>query len=200
MKIHRSARWDFRLASFSCGMVGSTMPVYEFRDKRPSIGVGVFIHPTASIIGEARIGNDCFIGPGAVLRADFGPIEIGKGSSIQDNVVIHVSPGSRVAIGDRVIIGHQAVLHDVILGDRCMVGMGAILLQHVVCEEDVFIAAGALVPHHTRIPSGKLAAGHPARIVGDVSAEMKALTAAGVTLYQQLAGDYLRTLIRVDVP
>jgi carbonic anhydrase/acetyltransferase-like protein (isoleucine patch superfamily) len=176
------------------------MPIYELNGKRPSIGVGVFIHPTASIIGETQIGKDCFVGPGAVLRADFGPIEIGDGSSLQDNVVIHVSPGSRVVIGNRVIVGHQAILHDVILGHRCMVGMGAIVLQHVVCEEDVFIAAGAVVPQHTRIPRGKLAAGHPARIVRDVSAETKALTAAGVALYQDLTGQYLRTLVRIDVP
>lgn len=100
------------------------MPIYEFASKIPVIASDTFVHPTAVIIGDAAIGSQCFIGPSAVVRADFGKITIGDGSSIQDNATIHVSAGARVAIGRNAIIGHNVVLHDVTLHNQCMVELG----------------------------------------------------------------------------
>jgi phenylacetic acid degradation protein len=111
------------------------MPLYEFDGKRPVISADAFVHPEAVVIGDVSIGADCLIAPGAVIRGDFGPITIGEGTSIQDGATIHVTPGDRVLIGNDVIVAHNASLHDVTVAQRCIVGIGAVLLQGVVCEE-----------------------------------------------------------------
>ncbi len=173
------------------------MPIYEFAGKKPVISPDAFVHPEAVIIGDAVIGGECLIAPGAVIRADFGPVTVGDGTSIQDNAVIHVTPGDRVTIGKHVIVAHNASLHDVTLHERCVVGMGAVLLQGVVCEEGVMIAAGSVVPTGMRIPAGKLAAGNPARIIKDVSPEMAAYAVEGVEEYKRLVRLYRQTMREV---
>jgi len=174
------------------------MPIYEFNGKRPLISASAFVHPTAVIIGDAVIGDEVFLAPGAVIRADFGPILIGARSSIQDNAVVHVSPRDRVIIAEDVIIAHHVVLHDVTIHDRCLVGMGAVLLQKVVCEEDVFIAAGAVVSQGMYIPAGKLVAGSPARLIRDITSEMKKRIAKGVDQYVRLGRLYRETMKSLD--
>ena len=170
------------------------MPIYELAGKKPVISPDAFVHPTAVIIGNATIGSECHIAPSAVIRADFGPITIGSGSSIQDNATIHVTPGDKVIIGNNVIIGHNAVLHDVTLHEQCVVGMGAVLLQKVVCEKGVVIAAGSIVPQGMHVPEGKLVAGNPAKIIKDVSQELAAYVTMGIEEYKKLTILYLKTL------
>ncbi len=170
------------------------MPIYEFNGKKPVISPEAFVHPEAVIIGDAEIGGDCLIAPGAVIRADFGPVTVGEGTSIQDNAVIHVSPGDKVVIGKNVIIAHNASLHDVMLHERCVVGMGSVLLQGVVCEEGVIVAAGSVVPQGMQIPAGKLVAGNPAKIVKDVTPEMAAYVTEGIEEYKKLARLYRQSM------
>jgi len=173
------------------------MPIYEFDGKKPLISPLAFVHPEAVIIGEASIGADCFIAPGTVIRADFGPVRIGRGSAIQDNAVIHVSPGDQVVIGDDVVVAHNVSLHDVTLHDRCVIGMGAVLLQRVICGEDAFIAAGSLVRQGMTVPSGKMAAGNPARIIKDITPEMKTYMADGIKQYKALVRLYQSSMKRI---
>lgn len=168
------------------------MPIYEFNSRRPQISPDSFVHPEAVIIGNVKIEGECFIGPGAVIRADFGSVVIQDGTSIQDNVVIH-SNGNLLVERD-VIVGHSAILHDVHIKPECMIGMGAILLYDVVCEEGVFVAAGSVVSSNTHIPAGKLAAGNPARIIKDVTPEQALYAKEGVLVYRQLAHEYRNTL------
>lgn len=173
------------------------MPIYEFAGKKPVISPSAFVHPEAVIIGDAVIGGECLIAPGAVIRADFGPVTIGDGSSIQDNAVIHVTPGDRVTIEKHVIVAHNASLHDVTLRERCVVGMGAVLLQRVVCEEGAMVAAGSVVPTGMRIAAGKLVAGNPARVIKDVSPDMAAYAVEGVEEYKRLVRLYRQTMREV---
>jgi carbonic anhydrase/acetyltransferase-like protein (isoleucine patch superfamily) len=170
------------------------MPIYEFNGKKPVISPDAFVHPEAVIIGEAVIGKDCLIAPGAVIRADFGPVTVGEGSSIQDNAVIHVSPGDKVSIGKNVIVAHNASLHDVTLHERCVVGMGSVLLQGVVCGAGVVVAAGSVVPQGMKIPAGKLAAGNPAKVLRDITPEMAAYVSEGIEEYKKLARLYRQTM------
>lgn len=170
------------------------MPIYEFNGKKPVISPEAFVHPDAVIIGDVTIGADCFIAPGAVIRADFGPVTVGDGTSIQDNAVIHVDPGARVEIGKNVIVAHNASLHDVTLHEWCVIGMGSVLLYGVVCEEGVVVAAGSVVPRGMRIPAGKLAAGTPARVVRDITPEMAAYVSRGVEEYKGLARQYRQSM------
>ncbi|MDD5168800.1 MAG: gamma carbonic anhydrase family protein [Syntrophales bacterium] len=170
------------------------MSIYELDGKRPYISPDAFVHPRAVIIGEATIGSGCYIAPGAVIRADFAPITVGDGTSIQDNAVLHVSPGDGIVIGRNVIIAHLAVLHDVTIRDRCVIGMGAVLAHRVFCEDGVVVGAGSVVTRDTHIPAGKLAVGNPAKVIKAVDPELTAYMAAGVEKYKNLARLYRETL------
>jgi phenylacetic acid degradation protein len=170
------------------------MPIYEFDGKKPDISPEAFVHPEAVIIGDVKIGSGCFIAPGVVIRADFGPAVIQEGTNIQDNAVIHIDPGARVLIEKDVVVGHSAVMHDVHIKSRCVIGIGAVLLNEVVCEEDVIIAAGSVVLNNTRIPAGKLAAGTPAKIIRDVTDDQRSYAETGVELYKKLSRQYRKTM------
>jgi phenylacetic acid degradation protein len=170
------------------------MPIYEYNGKQPDISPGAFVHPDAVIIGDVRIGNECLIAPGVVIRADFGPVTIQDGTSIQDNTVIHVDPGARVIVEQDVIVGHSVVLHDVHIKSKCVIGMGAILLFGVVCEEGAFVGAGSVVPNKMRIPAGKLAAGNPAEIIKDVTPDQKSYAKIAIEVYKQLPQQYQKTM------
>jgi carbonic anhydrase/acetyltransferase-like protein (isoleucine patch superfamily) len=170
------------------------MALYELDGKRPQVPADSFVHPTAALIGDVRLGHECWIAPGVVIRAEFGPVEIGNCSNIQDNSVIHVNPDSRVILEEDVIIAHGVILHDVNIKARCIIGMGSILMFNVVCAEDVIVAAGSYVVKNTQIPAGKIVSGNPAKIIGDVSAKQRQMVAEGINVYRTLCRKYLTTM------
>jgi len=172
------------------------MALYAFEGKRPQVADRTFVHPQATIIGGVTIGSSCFIAPGAVLRGDLGEIEIGDGTNIQDNCVIHAD--RKVVISDNVIIGHGAIIHDVILKSRVMVGMGALLMNGVVADEDAVIGAGTVVKERVTIPAGKIMVGNPGRIVKTIDEEGKRRFLAGLERYRELTGRYRTGLELID--
>jgi len=170
------------------------MALYEFNRKIPQVPRDTFVHPQACVVGDVIIGRECFIAPGASIRADFGPVVIGDRCSIQDNAVIHVFPGSQVKIGDDVTVAHAVLIHDAQIKSRCVIGMGSLLMFDVICEEDVFVAAGSVVPRGMHIPAGKIVAGNPAVITHDVTENQKATAKAGVEYYRDLCKKYIATM------
>ena len=170
------------------------MALYEFDGKRPRVPDDSFVHPQAALIGDVKIGHECMIAPGVSIRADFGPVVIGDRSSVQDNAVIHVYPGSRVVIENDVIVAHGVILHDVHIKSRCVIGIGAILLFGVVCEEDVLVNAASVVSKGMLIPAGKAVAGNPAKITHDVTDEQKKMAKSGIDEYRDLTRKYLSTM------
>ncbi len=124
----------------------------------------------------------------------FRPVIIGDRSSVQDNAVIHVYPGSETVIGDDVTVAHSVILHDVHIHSRCMIGIGAIVLFNVVCEEDVFVSVGSLVPKGMHVPAGKVIAGNPAKITRDLTDKDKAAAKDGIEAYRYLCRTYLATM------
>ena len=170
------------------------MALYEFEGKKPQVPSDSFVHPNAVLIGDVRIGHECLIAPGASLRADFGPIIIGDRTSIQDNAVIHVYPGSESTIGDDVTVAHGVMLHDAQIKSRCMIGIGAIILFNVVCEEDVFVSVGAQVPRGMHVPAGKVVGGIPAKVVRDVTEKDKAAARDGIEAYRDLCRRYIASM------
>ncbi len=162
------------------------MPRYEFENRRPTVDPDVFVHPQAVLIGAVTLSRGCYVGAGAVLRADWGEIVVGAGSNIQENCVVHVLPEGRVAMGPGSHIGHGAVLHNCRLGNHVLVGMGAILQDHVSVGDGAVIGAGSVLKAEMKVPPGKLVVGVPARIVGDVSSALKARSEWGTKLYQGL--------------
>ncbi|MDD5724031.1 MAG: gamma carbonic anhydrase family protein [Syntrophales bacterium] len=173
------------------------MPIYEFENKIPNISQAAFVHPEAVLIGDIVIEKGCFIGPGVVIRADGGPVIIREGTSVQDNVVIHVSPGSEVVVDKGVVVGHSVILHDVHIGPGCVIGMGAILMNEVVCEDGAFVGAGALVSSRMHIPSGKLAVGNPAKIIRGVNRDEASYAGLGAEFYTELADRYNHAMRRI---
>jgi carbonic anhydrase/acetyltransferase-like protein (isoleucine patch superfamily) len=139
---------------------------YAFQGKRPRIGKNVFVAPSAIVIGDVEIGDDSSIWYGTVLRGDVMPIRIGKRTNIQDNCLVHVTSGvAGTYVGDEVTVGHSVVLHATTVRDRCLVGMGSVLLDGSFVDTEAMVAAGSLVTPNTRVPSHVLAMGRPARVV-----------------------------------
>ena len=139
--------------------------VFPYAGVTPAIAAGVFVAPTASVIGDVSIGSDSSIWYGAVLRGDVMAIRIGARTSIQDNSVVHATGGwAEVAVGDEVTIGHSVILHGCRVGDRVLVGMGSIVLDDAEIGAGSMIGAGSLVTAKTKIPPGVLAHGRPAKV------------------------------------
>jgi carbonic anhydrase/acetyltransferase-like protein (isoleucine patch superfamily) len=165
------------------------MSIYKFKNKIPNIAKTSYVHPQAAIIGDVEIGDDCFIGAGAVLRGDFGKIRVGRGTSIQENCVIHVG-GEMVSIDSNVIIAHGAILHDATIKSYVLIGMGSILMNGAFCEDHVMIAAGSIVKENFHIPPNVVVAGNPARIVKPLSDEQRRRIHQGVKTYHDLVKQY----------
>ena len=170
------------------------MALYEFDGKRPQVPADSFVHPNAVLIGDVKIGHECMIAPGVSIRADFSPIIIGDRSNVQDNSVIHANDNSKVIIENDVTIAHGVILHDVHIKSRCVIGIGAIVLFNVVCEEDVFVSVGSVVSKGMKIPAGKIVAGNPAKITHDVTDDQKIMAKAGIDYYRDLCKKYIATM------
>ncbi len=142
-----------------------------------------YIAPNATVIGDVSLGKNVSIWYGAVLRGDSGPIIIGDDSNVQDNCVIH----EKTTLGKGCTVGHGAILHGCTIGDHCLVGMGAIVLDGAVLEEDCMVGAGALVTGKTVAPAGSLLLGNPAKVVKQLTAEQLAYIRQDAESYVSLA-------------
>lgn len=163
----------------------------EYKGKRPQVAEDVFLAPTAVLIGDVTVGAGASIWFGAVLRGDFGPIVIGPGSNVQDNAVIHVGERWPTTIGANVTVGHNAVLEGCTVGDGTVIGMNATVLRHSMIGEEVFVAAGSVVPEQMEIPSRTLVAGVPAQVKKELSGSSLEWIRIAPTDYHQNARDYL---------
>jgi carbonic anhydrase/acetyltransferase-like protein (isoleucine patch superfamily) len=164
----------------------------------PTIGKDVFLAPTAVLIGDVRVGDRANIWFGTVLRGDVSHIEIGAGSSIQDNAIIHCASELPTTIGTDVVVGHGAMLEGCVIEDGALIGMGAIVLQHARVGAGTMIAAGAVVPEREEIAPGVLAAGVPAHVKKELSGSALAWTGRAALHYQELREQYLSSARAVD--
>lgn len=128
-----------------------------------------WIAPNATVVGDVTLAEDVSVWYGAVLRGDSGAITVGRGTNIQDNCVLH----EKTVIGEDCTVGHGAIVHGCTIGDRCMVGMGAIVLTGAVIGDDCLIGAGAVVTGKMNAPAGSVLLGSPAKIVKEISPEQK---------------------------
>ena len=167
---------------------------YEFNGYRPVVHETAFVHPQANVTGNVIIGAKVYIGPGAVLRGDWGQIIIEDGCNVQENCVVHIFPGKTVRLHEGAHIGHGAIIHGATVGKNVLVGMNAVLMDDVVVGDNCLIGALCFVPANTKIPNQKLVVGNPAKIIKDLSDEMVAWKTEGTALYQQLPEDCKKTL------
>lgn len=160
-------------------------------DKIPKIDKKAFVAPTACVIGDVVLGPESSIWFGAVVRGDFNKIRIGKRTNIQDVSLLHTPDNLSCTVGDEVTVGHRSIVHGCTVGNRVLVGMGAILMNGVVVEDDVIIGAGAVVTEGTRIPSGKLIVGLPAKVKRDLTPEELNWLKTSADHYAENAKKYL---------
>jgi len=163
------------------------MSIYEFENKKPSIGKDTFIFKSADIIGDVVIGENCYIGPGARIRGDYGSIRIGNNTAVEENVVIHARPDDVTIIGNNVTIGHGSIIHNATIQDWAVIGMGAIVSDWAVIGKWAVVAEGAVVKNKQKIPNKVIAVGVPAKIVSEISEEYEKQWTNYKKIYSDLA-------------
>ena len=172
------------------------MPLYRFGDKVPKIGKGTWIAPSAEIIGDVEVGDHCYIGFGAVIRGDFGPIRIGNETLVEECVVIHSA--KRTDIGNQVIIGHIAMIHDATIKDRTLIAMKAMISENTVIEEDAVVAEHTHVRKNTTVRAGTIVAGSPSKVVGKTTTKQKNYISSGINEYRRIIRGYISEFERID--
>jgi len=161
-----------------------------FDGATPDVDETAFLAPTAAVIGRVRIERDAVVMFGAVLRGDRDAIVLGAGSNLQDNAVVHCDPGSPTTIGADVSVGHGAVVHGCTIGDECLIGMNATVLNRAVIGTGSLVAAGAVVLEGTEIPPRSLVAGVPAKVRRPITDEELEHIRRNAVVYRELAAAY----------
>jgi carbonic anhydrase/acetyltransferase-like protein (isoleucine patch superfamily) len=170
------------------------MPLYSLDDLTPHLAPGAWTSPSADLIGDVRLGARASVWFGAVLRGDNTPLILGEETNFQDGAVGHSDADAPLTIGARVTIGHQAILHGCTIGDDCLVGMGARVLNHAVIGQGCLVGAGALVTEGKSFEPGMLIVGSPARAVRPLSDEERAMLRLSASHYADKAAHYARHL------
>lgn len=168
------------------------MTLRTFQGMTPRLGARVYLDPACVVLGDVTLGDDCSVWPMTVIRGDMHRIRIGARCSIQDGSVLHIThasdynpDGYPLTLGDDVTVGHKALLHGCTIGSRVLVGMGATVMDGVVVEDEVIIAAGAVVTPGKHLETGHVYAGNPAK-------PLRALKDAERTFFTYTAGNYVK--------
>lgn len=165
--------------------------ILPYRGTVPRISPSAFVAPTATVIGDVTIGEEASVWFGAVLRGDFGRIEVGARTSIQDNAVLHSTDHTATIVGEGVTIGHGAVLEGCTVERGALVGMNAVVLHHAVVGEEALLAAGSVATDGIRIPPRTVAAGAPCRVRKELSGASAEWIARSAAVYVRLSRRYL---------
>ena len=165
--------------------------ISSYQGISPRIAQDVYIHPTATIIGDVSLAPDVSVWPGVVIRGDVNSIHIGAGSNVQDLSVLHVShrserdpAGAPLVIGQHVTIGHKVILHGCTIEDECLIGMGSIVMDKAIVRKHVLLGAGSLVPEGKVLESGYLYLGSPVK-------QVRKLTEAELQYFMYSANNYI---------
>ncbi len=172
--------------------------VYSIEGVTPVVHPSAYVHPSAVIIGDVLIGAECYIGPNACLRGDFGRILIERGVNVQDCCIVHGFPERDTVVEENGHIGHGAVLHCCRIGRNALVGMNAVVMDKAEVGEAAIVAAMAFVKAGTVVPTRSLAAGIPAKVVRALTEQEIAWKSEGTALYQDLARRSLATMVEAE--
>lgn len=160
--------------------------IYSFNNHIPVVHESTFIHPQAAVTGNVIIGKDCYIGPGAAIRGDWGQIIIEDGCNVQENCTVHMFPGVTVVLKAGAHIGHGAVIHGATIGKNCLVGMNAVIMDNVVLGDECIVGALSFIKADEVFEQRSLIVGNPAKKIKAVSDAMMEWKTEGTKLYQQL--------------
>lgn len=172
--------------------------IYEFKGYIPVVHESSFVHPLAAVTGNVIIGKDCYIGPGAAIRGDWGEIILEDGVNVQENCTVHMFPGKSIVLKESAHIGHGAIIHGANIGRNVLVGMNTVIMDDAEIGDESIVGAMAFVKAKTIIPKRSLVVGNPAKIIKQVSDEMIAWKTKGTQLYQQLPKDCHESLREVE--
>jgi len=172
--------------------------IYSFGGYIPVINESSFVHPLAAVTGNVIIGKDCYIGPGAAIRGDWGQIILEDGVNVQENCTIHMFPGKSITLKESAHIGHGAIIHGAIIGKNVMIGMNSVVMDGAEVGDDSIIGAMSFVKAAMKIPKRSLVVGNPAKIIKEVNNTMIAWKTKGTQLYKQLPKECHESLKEVD--
>ncbi|MDK3022667.1 gamma carbonic anhydrase family protein [Cupriavidus taiwanensis] len=173
------------------------MAIYRIGEKTPVIHPSAYISEHAVIIGDVEIGEDVSIWPGAVIRGDNDKITIRRGANVQEGAVLHTDPGFPVDVGELVSVGHQAMLHGCKVGSHSLVGIQAVILNGSKLGQKSLVGAGSLIGERKTFPAESLVMGVPAKLVRDLTDEVKAAIEKNASDYMTKAKKYKEELVKV---
>jgi carbonic anhydrase/acetyltransferase-like protein (isoleucine patch superfamily) len=140
------------------------VPIYALGEREPTIDPTAYVHPDATVIGDVRLGPFASVWPQAVLRGDYGYVEIGERSNVQDGSIIHCTEFTPTVIGRESVVGHNVHIEGATIADHCLIASGSVVLNGSVVEEGAVVGAGAVLPFNGHVPARRMALGVPARI------------------------------------
>jgi len=173
------------------------MPCYSIDGLRPVVHPDSFVHPTAILIGDVIIAEDCYIAPSAVMRGDFGRLILERGSNLQDNCVMHGFPGTDTIIEQDGHIGHGAMLHGCHIGKNAMVGMNSVVMDGASIGHNSIVAAMSFVKAEMVVPDNHLVVGNPAKIKRKLTKEEISWKLSGTQEYQRLVYRSIKNMVEV---
>lgn len=169
--------------------------IYKLGDRQLEAGDNVWIADNATVIGSVVLGNNVSIWFNCVLRADNDVIRIGDDSNIQDGSVLHIDPGTPLTIGKGVTVGHKVMLHGCEIGDYCLIGINAVVLNRVKIGKNCIIGANALVPEGMEIPDNSLVLGSPAKVIKPISDGQRMMLQMSAIHYVENGKRYAKELV-----
>lgn len=172
--------------------------IYSFKGFIPVVDETSFVHPLAAVIGNVIIGKNCYIGPGAAIRGDWGEIILEDGVNVQENCTVHMFPGKSITLKESAHIGHGAIIHGANLGRNCMIGMNSVIMDDAVIGDECIVGAMAFVKANAVFEKRQLIVGNPAKAIKEVSEEMIGWKTKGTQLYQTLPADCHETMKAVE--
>lgn len=172
--------------------------IYSFQGYIPVVHESSFVHPLAAVTGNVIIGKDCYIGPGAAIRGDWGQIILEDGVNVQENCTVHMFPGKSITLKASAHIGHGAIIHGANIGKNVMVGMNSVIMDDAEIGDESIIGAMTFVKSETKIPPRSLVVGNPAKVIKEVTDEMISWKTKGTQLYQKLPKECHETLEAVE--
>ena len=174
------------------------MAIYQFLNFIPVVHETAFVHPQANVTGDVVIGPKCYVGPGAVLRGDWGRIVLEEGVNVQENCTVHMFPGTETRLKKMAHVGHGAIIHGGTLEENVLIGMNAVVMDHCTVGAGSIVGALAFVPQNTVVPERSIFVGNPGRVLKQVSDEMLAWKTEGTELYMELAQQCIDTVKEVE--
>ena len=163
--------------------------IYSFNNFIPVVHPSAFVHPQACVTGNVIIGNNCYIGPGAAIRGDWGQIIIEDGCNVQENCTIHMFPGVTVLLKQGAHIGHGAIIYGATIGSNSMVGMNAVVMDNAVVGDECIVGALSFIKANEVYENRSVIVGNPAKRIKEVTNEMLTWKTEGTALYQKLPAD-----------